>query len=112
VESGAINVLILVLVAEILNKATALAPSIEVGEHQKAIMPSLKEYVTKSHTQRADLLEYSSWSVGSLIEVLSEKQAQIRLLVCHPDSALNDEQKETIRAGDGQCMKSSRVMTG
>lgn len=68
-----------------------------IGRDQNEDLNKLKKYVHDYRPEKADLLEYSSFMVTSLLEDLMRKQTAIRLLICDPDHAINEWQARRIR---------------
>jgi hypothetical protein len=68
-----------------------------IGRDQNDDLDRLRNYVHAHRPERADLLEYSSFMVTSLLEDLMRKQVTVRLLICDPDHAINDWQARRIR---------------
>jgi len=68
-----------------------------VGRDQSEDLAKLREYVRDHRPATADLIEYSSFMVNSLLEDLCRQNATIRLLICDPEHAVNEWQKTRIR---------------
>lgn len=68
-----------------------------IGRDQNDDLDKLRKYVHEYRPDKADLLEYSSFMVSSLLEELMRKQTTIRLLICDPDHAINEWQARRIR---------------
>jgi hypothetical protein len=68
-----------------------------IGRDQSQDLDKLRDYVREHRPETADLIEYSSFMVTSLLEDLMRKQVEIRLLICDPDHAVNEWQSRRIR---------------
>jgi hypothetical protein len=57
----------------------------------------LEKYVTERKPARADLIEYSAFTIHTLLTELRDANCEVRLLVQHPDSAQTSFQESRIR---------------
>ena len=69
-----------------------------VHQDQDADLDWLRSYVRSRRPAQADLMEYSSFMVHSLLEDLVRQNAIIKLLICRPDRCINDWQRRRIEA--------------
>jgi hypothetical protein len=110
-QRNAFDVIIIGLLAQALTLLNDLIrpPGIQtaVGQDQYADLDTLKRYVHERRPESADLLEYSSFMVNSLLEDLTRQHATIRLLICDPDAAINKWQTRRIRT----CIATLRDVT-
>lgn len=68
-----------------------------INRDQNEDLEKLRAYVRDRRPEKADLLEYSSFMVTTLLEDLRKRGVAIRLLICDPDHAINDWQTRRIR---------------
>ena len=96
---GLIIIAMLVQVLALLDEVIR-GPRVEtaVGHDQNEDLAKLREFVRDHRPAMADLIEYSSFMVNSLLEELCRQHATIRLLICDPECAINDWQAGRIRA--------------
>lgn len=96
------DIIILAFVAQILVefvefKRDFVQKSIKIYSHQQKSSKELIEYIDESKPKNADLIELGSTTVDDVISALCEVNCKIRLLIQHPDSAINNYQKERIQ---------------
>jgi hypothetical protein len=105
---GLILVGLIVQVIALLDELTR-GPGIEsaIGHDQDADLDRLRKYVRERRPESADLIEYSSFMVNSLLEDLRRQQTKIRLLICDPTTAVNAWQAQRIRT----CISTLRDVT-
>ena len=102
ITRGFFSVILIVLIIDLLHKVTELKgspPSLEVYEDQAQAMPHIQEFIEREHLETSDLLEYSTSSIRALLQELRKANVRIRLLICHPDSAISAHERRTIELG-------------
>jgi hypothetical protein len=101
-RGGFFNVIAIVLLVDILNRLVQLKSSTPAGaqlyENQDEAMDEVLKFVRDEHPKKADLLEYSTATIQSLLETLRKEHTSIRLLMGHPASAPTDMQQKLITA--------------
>jgi hypothetical protein len=110
-ETSVFVVILIGLVVQIITLLDELlrGPGIQtaVGHDQHSDLDTLRGYVRDHRPASADLIEYSSFMVNSLLEDMKRQKTRIRLLICDPDSAVNDWQARRIRT----CISTLRDVT-
>ena len=102
ITRGFFSVILIVLIIDLIQKVIDLkgSPSGEDAyETQAQAMPKIKEFIQKEHPVTSDLLEYSTGSIRELLEELRKANVRIRLLMCHPDSAVSPHERDAIGLG-------------
>ncbi|WP_141746654.1 hypothetical protein [Streptomyces sp. LUP30] len=65
-------------------------------ENQDAIKTRLEQYIREARPDSAVLLEYSSYTVHSILKELRDTDCAIRLLLSHPDEAVTEMQRKRV----------------
>jgi len=102
ITRGFFSVILIVLITDLLYKVIELKgspPGLEAYEDQAQAMPQIQEFIEKEHPETSDLLEYSTSSTRALLQELRKANVRIRLLICHPDSAVSPHERRTIELG-------------
>jgi hypothetical protein len=101
---GLSTTILVVLVAEVLNRVSDLRPKsgpreLTVFEDQDAGMPTLVGAVQKSPPRSADFILHCGWTMGELLRDLADnKKTAIRVLIQHPDMAQTRFEKDQLEA--------------
>jgi hypothetical protein len=74
------------------------ATGVRAYESEDAAMAEIIGFIDRTRPTKADLLEFSTWSIDSLLMKLREHRTDFRLLMCHPASAISPHQRDTIEA--------------
>jgi len=77
-------------------KRISLRPAIQIYEGQVASDMDLLSFIRSERPRKAKLLEYSSATIHTIISNLIKANADIRLLLQHPDFATSEEQRGRI----------------
>lgn len=102
-EQNVFGLIIVGLLAEVLASLDGLSnPRVgiqaAVGNDQNEDLTDLRRFVHERRPATADLLEYSSFMVNSLLEDLTHQDTTIRLLICDPATAINPWQTKRIES--------------
>ena len=97
-----IAVISLVLIVEVLvisteQKKRSRKSNFEICDDQHEVTKKLEAYIEVHTPPKADLIELSAVTINELIECLKGVNCKIRLLLLHPDKAINNYQNERIR---------------
>jgi hypothetical protein len=100
-SSSLLNVIIIVLLSDVLLllaefKSTA-TPPVAVFRDEPDAYRDLRRYIESSSPRQADLIEYSTATIHDLLELLRSASCRLRILICNPDSAVNEFQATRIR---------------
>lgn len=94
------NVLILVLLGDMLARLVELKSpsphSVSVFENEPRASPALLEFIEKRRPAKVDLIEYSTATIHDLLEALKSSGCAIRLLICDPEHAVTNFQRDRI----------------
>lgn len=84
------------LVEELRRKVQLPPLVVRVYRNQGSAFPVVEDFIDAYSPKTADLLEYSTLTIYDLLYKLKDTGTKIRLLMCHPDSALDEVQKKAI----------------
>jgi hypothetical protein len=103
IKQNLLSVIIIVLLADNLArlveiKREAALDKIKIHGDDQCASADVTAFLQKTQPKKADLLEYSSCSIGGLLQNLRTANCEIRLLVKHPDTAITEFQKLRVRA--------------
>jgi hypothetical protein len=95
------NILIIVLLNDILLSIVELKTSdstfnVNVFQDEPEAYLDLRKYIDQKRPKKADLIEYSTATIHDLLETLKRFNCELRILICNPDSAVNDFQRDRI----------------
>ncbi|MDQ3741377.1 MAG: hypothetical protein M3389_10605 [Actinomycetota bacterium] len=111
VAEGFLSVVIVALVIEALLRLASLATDnpTRVVRRQDDAYPELLTIIKSERAISGDLLENAGATIRPILAALRESGADIRLLLCHPEWAGNDVQREAMRTNIRAC---SRELSG
>jgi hypothetical protein len=99
---GFFNVLLVALVVDMLRRVITLKmprTSVQAFQVQDPALDRMKEFITTEHPTKCDLIEYSTGTIRPLLGELKQVKASIRILICHPNQAINPSERKTIETG-------------
>lgn len=100
-SQGLLNVIAVVLLVDVLTRLVEMKystrKSISVfAEQYESYRVNVLEFIRKTKPRKVDLIEYSTATISDLLLELTKNDCKIRLLIQHPDMAVNQDQKERI----------------
>jgi hypothetical protein len=100
-KNGVYELIIIVLISDILLrladiKETDKTSDVNVFKDEPTAYPTLHQYLESKHPQKVDMIEYSTATVHDLLENLKRCRSELRILICNPDAAVTEFQRDRI----------------
>jgi hypothetical protein len=94
------NIIIIVMLTDVLIRLAELSGDetsrVSIFRDEPRAYPALRDHIERRRPKRADLIEYSTATIHDLLENLKDSHTALRILICNPDHAVNDFQRDRI----------------